>query len=146
MITRQDKWEVALNDFVNGRANEPFEWGKNDCALFVCDAIQAMTGSDLAADFRGKYTTELGAARRIKTVTGGMTVEDVAVFVTKANDMPELPSPLFAQRGDVVCFDGEFGVALGIVYMNGKDAVFVSPEGLKRIPVKQCRRAWKVGA
>lgn len=123
----------------------PFAWGSNDCARFVCDAIQAMTGEDVFAEFRDKYTTKVGAARAIKSVCGGSTFEDAIVYVTKKFAMQEIPHVNFAQRGDVVLFDGEEGPALGIVYLNGKDAIFVSPAGLKRIPVARCRRAWVVG-
>lgn len=143
-MKRIDTWDQALHDFVEGRVDKPFEWGANDCALFVCDAVQAMTGEDMAADFRGQYTTQLGAAKASLALTGGATIEDVAQYVTKQHDLDELTTVLLAQRGDVVLFDGAEGPALGLVYLNGTHAVFVGTEGLRSLPVTDCRRAWRV--
>lgn len=148
MLKRLDHWELKLHDFIDSKRKVEFSYDASvgtDCATFVCDAIQAMTGTDVAGDFRGKYTTQTGALKAIKQVTGGSTIEDVAVHVTTQYEMPELSTVLLAQRGDVVLFDGSEGPALGIVYLNGTHAVFVSDKGLSKIRVKQCRRAWRVG-
>jgi len=144
-MKRIDTWDMALHEHVESRVGKPFEWGSNDCALFVCDGIQAMTGTDVAGDFRGKYTDQAGALATIKAVTGGSSVEDVAVHVTAEQGMAELKTVLLAQRGDVVLFDGSDGPALGLVYLNGTHAVFVGPDGLRRLPISKCRRAWRVG-
>lgn len=145
-LKRVDKWETALHDFFESRLKTPFAWGTNDCATFVCDGIQAITGTDIAVDFRGKYTTQLGAAKVTKQVTGKKTTEDIAEYVTAKFGMVERPSVKFAQRGDAVLFDGSEGTALGLVYLDGRHAIFVGEGGLKRIDVLKCRRAWKVGA
>jgi hypothetical protein len=144
-LKRINHWDKALHDFVDSRAGKPFAWGSNDCALFVCDAVQALTETDIASEFRDKYTTQLGAVKLIREVTGSTTVEDVAAHVTQQFEMKELPSVLFAQRGDVVLFDGEEGPALGIVYLDGRNAVFVGEGGLHKIAVSKCRRAWRLG-
>lgn len=144
-IKRINHWEKSLHEFIDLRAGTPFVFGRNDCCLFSCDAIKAITGTDIAAEFRGKYTTQLGALKAIKEITGGSTVENVADYVTQQFEMKELPTVLFAQRGDVVLFDGEEGPALGIVYLDGRNAVFVGEAGLRKIAVSKCRRAWQVG-
>lgn len=144
-LTRDQKWERKLHDYIESKRSAAFAYGSCDCALFTCDGIQAMTGTDIAAEFRGKYTTELGAAKVIKQVTGGSTVEDVADYVTKQFDMKEWPGVLYAQRGDAVIFDMPEGPTLGLVYLDGRHAVFIGSQGLRRQPVKQCRRAWRVG-
>lgn len=148
MIHRKDNWDALLHAFIDSRVEIPFAWGSSDCATFVCDAIQTMTGTDVYDDFRGRYKTKVGAAKAIKSVCGGLTYEDAIEHVTKKFEMVEIPHVNFAQRGDVVLFDSEeggLGTALGLVYFNGQDAIFVSPAGLKRIPVSKCRRAWVVG-
>lgn len=40
---------------------EPFQWGRGDCILSVCDHVAAVTGIDPAAPWRGSYSDEAGA-------------------------------------------------------------------------------------
>lgn len=113
-------WQSALMEFVESRAATPFKWGEQDCALFAADAVLAMTGADFAAEFRGKYKTQTGAARALaKVAKGGL--EACLDAKLEPVDTP------FVQRGDVVLFAGDMGPTLGI-YFNG--GVFsAGPEG-----------------
>lgn len=47
----------ALILYVSERASQPMIPGKNDCALFQADCHMLLTGVDLAARWRGKYST-----------------------------------------------------------------------------------------
>lgn len=146
-MTRVDKWDsVALNDFLNQRAQEPFEWGVNDCALFAADGIKAITGIDIAEDFRGKYTTETGALRAIKTICNGTTVEDATEYCANKHALKEWPNPLFAQRGDLVVFENGRRLIAGLVHLNGRDIVAVGESGLYRFRITEAsiKRAWHV--
>ena len=144
-MKRYEDWELLLHNFVEARVGEPFTWGANDCALFVCDGVAAMTGSDMAAEFRGQYTDEATAQAAMQRIAGGATIEDVAVYVTHKEGLAELPNVRFAQRGDIVLFDSAIGPALGLVYLDGVHAVFVGEAGLRKMAVLDCRRAWRVG-
>src|SRR5258708_4686376 len=55
-MKRLEDWVVRLEAFIKERTAQPFKWGSQDCCLFAADAIEAITGVDLAADFRGKYS------------------------------------------------------------------------------------------
>lgn len=144
MPRRFDHWPELLEAFLAQHRATPFEWGRFDCALFACDAIHIMTGTDPAVDFRFQYSTELGAARKMKKFAGG-GLEEVAIKVTAAQGMAEIAVSL-AQRGDVMLFDTEeHGPALGIVSLQGHAVHFASEQGLALIPLTACRRAWKVG-
>ena len=148
-ITRNDHWALLLHEWIESKRDVVFSYDSSvgtDCCTFVADAVKAMTGTDIAAAFRNQYTTQLGALKTIKTISDGTTVEDVAVFVTNQFEMKELSTVKLAQRGDIVLFDGDEGQAMGIVSLNGRDALFVSDKGLNTLPVKECRRAWRVGA
>lgn len=146
MLTREHNWELLLHNYIDSKRSVEFAWGVSDCALFVCDGIQAMTGTDVAGEFRGKYSDQAGAVATIKSVTGGSTVEDAAVYIAQQNAMKEWGGPLYAQRGDAVLFDTpDQGPALGLLYLDGKSALFVGRNGLQRMPAKKCRRAWRVG-
>jgi hypothetical protein len=146
-LKRVEDWPEKMHAFIEDRVGDPFAWGSNDCALFVCDHILNITGVDVAAEFRGKYTDKDGAFAVIKDVAGGASTEDVAEFITKKYGMTELTNLNFAQRGDIVMFDdSEDGSALGVVHLNGIHALFVGDKGLQRTRLSLCRRCWKVGA
>lgn len=138
---RHQDWPNRLERFIASRKDAAFEWGKNDCCLFACDAIAELTGMDPAAPtFRGTYDTALGAARLLNDHGG---VEKIAETVTTMHDFAELPTPMLAQRGDLVLVDTESeGPALGICV--GAEAAITGPQSLTFIPVGRCRRAWRI--
>jgi hypothetical protein len=88
----------------------------------------------------------------------GGGLEEVAARIAAAQEMAEV-AVAFARRGDVLLFDGHtaeqsqgavelffsFGATLGIVSMNGMEGLFTGKAGLLALPVKACRRAWRVG-
>lgn len=43
----------------------PMEWGKSDCALATADIYVAAGMPDPAASFRGRYSTRIGAYRKL---------------------------------------------------------------------------------
>jgi hypothetical protein len=139
-MQRRENWHVDLAAFLQERRDRPFEWGKHDCCLFVCDAIQAHTGLDLGEAFRGKYTDAISAARVMKAYAGA-GVAAVAEKIAADHHIPEIP-PFFAQRGDVALFAGEHGEMLGIVDLNGRHIVSTGENGLERVPLEQAMRAW----
>jgi hypothetical protein len=144
-LTRTQDWDTReLDAFLREQEKAPFQWGVNDCCLMAANAIQAFTGTDIADDFRGKYTTELEAFRLIKTVTGGTSVEDAAAYCAQKHALTEWHSPKLAQRGDLVVIqDGEQVIA-GIVHLSGRHVISIGVNGLKRLPLNAVKRAWKV--
>jgi len=44
-----------LAEFIERTAPDPFEWGRNDCALWAASAVKESTGFDPAAGLRGTY-------------------------------------------------------------------------------------------
>jgi hypothetical protein len=66
-MTRFDDWPERLEKFLaQSKDKASLEWGSFDCCLFSCDAVLAITGVDLAADFRGEYSSEMGAAKLLR--------------------------------------------------------------------------------
>ncbi len=144
-MTRVQHWDTrALHDFLVKRVSMPFQWGANDCALFAADGIEAMTGTDIAADFRGRYTTELGAFRAIKTIANGTTVADAVAYCAAKSGMAELEHPLKAQRGDLVVLEDAGRLISGLVHLSGRHIAAVGESGLKRIAITAVKRAWRV--
>jgi len=145
MIKRHEHWDVShLHAFLLARQKAPFIWGGNDCCLFAADAVQAITGVDIAADFRGRYTDEKSALAAIKAVTGGSTVEDAAIYCANKAGMPELPHPLFAHRGDLVLLENEGRLIAGIIGLHGFP-MSIGEKGLMKLPLSAIKRAWRVG-
>lgn len=137
---RPEGWERRLHDLIKAASGRPFSWDgpeRWDCCLFVAACVEAMTGRDFAAPYRGTYDSAAGAARRMIEVAGG-GVEAVA---THALGVP-LDHPNFAQRGDVVSVETPDGLALGI---NAGNRIYVAGhDGLVALPVTAALKAWRV--
>lgn len=123
----------------------PFQWGQHDCALFVADAVQTITGYDLAAECRGQYASREGAAALLNNLCDG-DLERYMEVVAERECLEEV-GIRFAQRGDIVLLNQPTGPTLGIVSLDGMKALFAveSAGYLDRTPVLECSRAWRVG-
>ncbi|WP_434033725.1 DUF6950 family protein [Cupriavidus sp. a3] len=133
-MQRLEDWPTRLAEFIEARRERAFSWGNSDCCLFVCDAIEAMTGTDPGARWRGLYSSEKGA-RRVLCDNGG--VDGIAALVL-GQAMP----PALAGRGDVVLIDTPHGQALalclgGLIAAQGQ-------AGIEFMEMKQAKAAWKV--
>jgi hypothetical protein len=143
-LKRSVSWQTReLHEFFKS-ADAPFEWGANDCCLFPANGILAMTGTDIAADFRGKYHDEASAFALIREIAGGETVADAAAWCAAKFELQEWPRPLFAQRGDLVVLEDAGRLIAGIVALTGRHVRSVGPDGLKWLPLSAVVRAWKV--
>jgi hypothetical protein len=143
-LSRKQSWQTDLHKFLLERANSPFVWGVRDCSLFCADAIYAMTGTDIAADFRAQYHDEESAFAAIKKISGGSTVADAAQYCAQKFGLTEWKHPLMARRGDLVVIENENRLIAAIVHLNGVHVVTVTEKGLAPFPIAQIKRAWHV--
>jgi len=134
-LKRQPTWRSALVKCIEARRKTAFRWGTNDCALFAADCIQAMTGTDLAAVYRGRYTSEAGA-RAILQATGYADVAAVA-----ASMLAEI-HPSRAATGDVAVMEYAGEPSLGI--FNGALIMALRPDGIGTVPFTAAVRAFRV--
>lgn len=131
MTRRLHDWQLRLEACIAERWARPFEWGVHDCTLFAADCVLAVTGVDHAADFRGKYTTEIGA-RKLLLRAGGL--EAIAIGSLGAEIHPAL-----AQAGDVgMAFETEQPI---LCVWGGAHWIGAGLEGLQ--PVVGVQRAWR---
>lgn len=137
--TRKADWPVLLAAFLKENKDRPFRWGSWDCCLFACNAIREITGVDVAAKYRGKYQTMLGAMRLI-----GCTVSNVAVEVAAKYGFEHCPDPKLARPGDVVLAELNGTNMLGVVSM-ARTAIFATTTGLAMYPLSVAKEAWKIG-
>lgn len=141
-MARNENWPERLHEAMLARSHKPFIWGETDCLLTACDLIQAITGVDPGAPYRGQYANESGALR-IAVQAGCRSFEELVAQIAAAHSFAEI-SPKLAQRGDLVLLDSTEGLSFGVVSLNGREAVFAGEQGLRRLPVLQARRAWRI--
>ena len=142
-LKRLPQWDtVLLPQYVRSRAKLPFTWGENDCCLFAAGAIQAITGTDIATDFRTGYKTEAQAFALVKKLTGGTTAADAAAYCAASSGLTEYVYPLQAKRGDLVVLENDGRLIAGIV--QDRYVVSVGEAGLMYLPITQVKRAWAV--
>lgn len=128
---RLSDWEDRLADYLIGIRDMPHTYGSHDCALHGANSVLAMTGDDFGAPFRGRYHTELGAARALRKYGAG-TLD--ATFSAHFEDV----LPALARRGDIVLAQGSIGVCIG------GEAIFAGNDGSERIGRAAWTRAWRV--
>lgn len=134
-LSRHPKWRASLCAFLSSVSRAEYKPGQHDCALFAAGAIQAMTGEDLAAEFRGQYQS-IGdgyALLREKGFDG--PVEFAAAHFEEIE-------PLFAQVGDLAVVDGDDSDALGIV--QGSQVYVLRLDGPGRVDLTDVKRAFRV--
>lgn len=144
---RSKHWATrAYHQFLVNARSLPFAWGSHDCALFSANGIEAMTGVDIASEFRGIYTDETSAKVAIEKVTNvaNGTVEDAAAYCAKKHGLVELTHPLQAQRGDLVVLEDSGRVIAGLVHLSGREIVAAGEKGLKKISIMNIKRAWRI--
>lgn len=138
MLKRRTDWPERLGEKIEQMKGKPFVWGELDCCIFAADMIETITGVDVYAEFRGKYTTIDGAHEQIQA-----TARSLAMAVTKTLKRYGCTrKPVNeAQRGDLVMT--ECG-ALGIVSLDGRFVLALTQSGLKEFPMSVAKTAWGI--
>ena len=133
-MLRYSDWPARLERYLHAQQGREFRWGSWDCALFVCGAIQVMTGVDPAGEFRGRYASR-AEGRKLLYAAGGFA------GVAEAYGMTEIPA-IQAARGDVLKVrEG----ALGLMALDGRAALVLADAGIIAIrPLPDVLRAWRV--
>lgn len=136
-MIRKPDWRGQLSRYIEHTKVLPFEWGELDCGLFAAGAVEAMTGVDVAANLRRKYTN-MAEFQNLLKIRG---YTDYAAFVGEHFERVS-PSPVFAQHGDIAAVNTPDGIALGIV--GGSEIFVMMQTGLGVVPLTDAKRAWRV--
>lgn len=141
-LSRRVDWVRALDRFVAANRYRPFAWGVWDCGLMAADAIQAMTGVDLAAAWRGRYRSYRELLRLLRAV--GLSGFDALVSEScRLRGLRNVPID-YARRGDLALMrDGHNHLSAGIVSLRGSD-VIVLGNLLTVAPLNAAVAAWSV--
>ena len=132
---RRPDWKLQLIQYLGEAARRPFRPGEHDCALFAAGAVEAMTGTDFAASFKGRYTTLKGGIRLLRAAG----FADHAALAAEL--LPEI-APAFAAPGDLAVIDTPGGPALGVV--QGEGIYVLTPDRLGVLPLLSAQRAFRV--
>lgn len=133
---RLPDWRPRLSTYLTATGARSFRPGSHDCALFVAGAVEAMTGVDVAAQWRGTYRS-LDEGR---VVLGRAGFADHVALV--AAHLPEV-HPAQANVGDLAALPGADGSpALGVV--QGASVYVLQPSGMALVNRLQIERAFRV--
>ncbi len=134
-VPRFPDWRARLQDYLQKVSRTPFEDGVNDCALFLAGGVEAMTGKDYAAPYRGRYTTIRGGMRILKRA-GFEDHIDLALHHLKEKPVA------FANVGDGAVVVNGNEPALGIV--QGPSIFVLMEHGIAHVPLTQARTVLEV--
>ena len=135
-MSRLDNWNSNLFNLIAVKRDEEFKYGTNDCTLFGADIVQAITGVDLASEFRGTYKTLRGGLKKLKAAGYADHVD----YLDKNLVPVEIA---FAQAGDIGVV--EIGDIKSICLIMGRNAYALSEkEGLVLIGLDKVERAFRV--
>lgn len=132
---RHPDWQARLVAYLHAARLQPFAYGRHDCCLFAADAVAAMTGIDIAAPWRGRYTTLRGGIRVLRRSGYRDHVALAAAW------FPEVPA-FSAQPGDLAVIATEAGPALGVV--QGEAVYVLGPQGLGLVSLLSVTRAFRI--
>jgi hypothetical protein len=88
--------ESAVLTAMDSVAQKPMQWGEDDCALWVANALWPVLGYDPAAKVRGRYKTRRGSQR----VAGRGGLLNQLRSISRRHEWQRI-DPALAQAGDV---------------------------------------------
>lgn len=132
---RVDGWETRLMEAVQRHDSMPLEYGTSDCIIHIADCIEAVTGEDPMASYRGAYASEEEAGELLVSL-GASDVEELLESLYE-----EVP-PALARRGDVGVVKIK-GVAACVVVM-GPLIIGKSSLGSIKMSTSRLTRAFKI--
>jgi len=91
------KSEIALQAYVQEQLGKPFEFGVNDCPLFVAGAIDAMKGTELRDKYTGLWHDQKSAWKYAKK--NGDITEQLKTLGYKTVELSHI------QTGDIIVME-----------------------------------------
>lgn len=132
-------WQKRLLTTIEELKDTPFSWGENDCCIFAAKCIDAQYGTKIASEVIGQYDSEISCKRyMIKRAKTSSLASVLDTF------LPVRVEPKYAQRGDVVTFEGELGLTAGVLWSGIVWAM--GPNGVETIPLNliTIKDTWRI--
>ena len=144
---RLPDWRPRLVAYLARITATPFAYGTHDCALFAAGAVEAMTGEDLAAPYRGRYGSLKGG---LKCLAKAGAADHVALIRARCDQI----APAFAAVGDIAVIGPEAAISAGtsrvapgpaaLGIFEGEHIVVLREEGLGFVPRATATLAFRV--
>lgn len=138
-LVRLKDWRKRLAVITTEIKDRPFEWGIHDCGPGLAGRIvEALTGKDLAADYRGRYSDAVSAARLIRDAGFSSLGEMIGSILPAFH-------PSKAQIGDIAAIpvEGPIGHGLGVVI--GERILVLTMNGTGTVDLLDAQMIFKVG-
>lgn len=135
VVSRLPDWHPRLIEYLGATYGQPFAEGHFDCALFAAGAVEAMSGADLSAQWRGRYSSTRGGLRVLRKAG---FADHVALVASLLEECPVA----YARAGDVAVVTSDGQPCLGIV--QGEFIYVISPNGAATVPLRSAVRAFRV--
>lgn len=136
-MDRLPDWSLRLRAWLRSTHARPIRPGQHDCCLFGAGAVEAQTGVDLAAGWRGRYSTYAGGRRILRRAGYADHIDLIARHLPEAHVSTAL-------EGDIAILPTEDGDAVGVV--QGAAVYVLTPSGLLGLtPMHPVTRLFKVG-
>ncbi|UDF29395.1 UNVERIFIED_ORG: hypothetical protein LHK14_18055 [Roseateles sp. XES5] len=136
-LKRRDDWRAHLLAYLAEVKATPLNYGGHDCGVgLVARAVEAMTGVDLAAQWRGRYDSARGALRMLRD-------DGYADLETLGRSMLPAFHPSLGQIGDIALVRDDGLGALGIV--QGERIIVMTETGLGSVDLLAAKLIFRVG-
>ena len=137
-LQRLPDWPLRLEALLAARATQPFAWGSQDCATFAADAVQALTGVDVAPPHLRQHRHARAALRSLRRHGGLHGIAQAALGTPIA--------PALAGVGDVLLtLPSAQSHHPMLALCNGASAIAPGPQGLVSLGLGHVSHAWRVG-
>jgi hypothetical protein len=139
-LVRRRDWRARLKQYLDTVKDAPLSYGEHDCGIgLAACAIEAMTGTDVAAQWRGRYDSAASALRMLRK-DGFESIEDLG------RKMLPAVHPSEGQIGDIALIEGDedSGIdALGVVI--GERITVLKANGMGSVDLLSAKVVFRVG-
>lgn len=138
-MKRLPDWPKRLHDFVDGVKRQPFDWTAFNCGEhWAAGAVMAVTGEDIVAPYKGRWSSARGMVRVMKN-EGHADLADWLGSILPEQHVSRV------RPGDIAAIpkDDAFGFTLGIV--NGEMIMVLGEQSMGLVPLFDATRAFRVG-
>jgi hypothetical protein len=138
-LGKRARLEAAIERAHQRWSQEPFEWGKANCLFSLADIIVEACGYDPAAEWRGRFTTQIGCRRATKRFGFAGALESAAI----GNEWQAIP-PAEALIGDIGLLRATQGICCGVIRFRAGLWLGRSETGFCAVPTKMVKLAWRI--
>lgn len=137
-MSRLPDWQARLMRYILDNRTRTLDPGQWDCMLFGAGAVEAMTGIDYAADYRGHYSSFNSGFKLLKKAGWASHTDMIDSLFARVDRAAARPGDIASALGN----DGSsaIGVVQGaMIYM------LASGGGYRLVPLSEAGAVWSVG-